>query len=47
MKKIVIMGGGFAGLWSAFSAVRLAKAEGLQHKIEIMLINRDPYHSLV
>ncbi len=46
MKKIVIIGGGFAGLWTAFSAVRLAKLNNLEDKIDITLINKDPYHGL-
>ena len=46
MKKIVIIGGGFAGLWAAFSAVRLARIESLQHKVDITLINKDQYHGL-
>lgn len=46
MKKIVIIGGGFAGLWAAFSAMRLIKLEGLEQKVAITLISKDPYHGL-
>lgn len=46
MKKIVIVGGGFAGLWSALSAIRLAKMHNLDNKVEITLINNDAYHGL-
>jgi NADH dehydrogenase len=46
MKKIVIIGGGFAGLWAAFSAMRLIKLEGLEQKVTITLISKDPYHGL-
>lgn len=46
MKKIVIIGGGFAGLWAAFSAVRAIKMYGLENKVEVLLINKDKYHGL-
>lgn len=46
MKKIIIVGGGFAGLWAAFSAMRLAKLEGLEQKVAITLISKDLYHGL-
>lgn len=46
MKKIIIVGGGFAGLWSAFSAIRCAKIHNLDNKVEIVLINKDAYHGL-
>lgn len=46
MKKIIIVGGGFAGLWSAFSAMRLAKMHNLDNEVEISLINKDAYHGL-
>ncbi len=46
MKKIIIIGGGFAGLWAAFSAIRIARIESVHHKISITLINKDPYHGL-
>ena len=46
MKEIVIIGGGFAGLWAAFSAMRLAKLEGLEQEVAITLISKDPYHGL-
>lgn len=44
-KQIVVLGGGFAGLWSAIGAAR--KLDELGHgpeKAEITLVNRDGYH---
>lgn len=46
MKRIVIIGGGFAGLWAAFSATRLARMHNLENEVEITLINKDQYHGL-
>lgn len=46
MKKIVIIGAGFAGLWSAFGAMRLVKMHNLDNEIKITLINKDRYHGL-
>lgn len=45
MKKLVIIGGGFSGLWAAFSATRKAKLLN-KDKVSITLINKDPYHGL-
>lgn len=44
MKQILIIGGGFAGLWSAASAVR--QLEALGETASITLINPDPWHSI-
>lgn len=44
MKRILIIGGGFAGLWSAASAVR--QLEALGETASITLINPDPWHSI-
>lgn len=46
MKRIIILGGGFAGLWAAFSAVRLTKLEGAEKTVSIMLINKNEYHGI-
>lgn len=46
MKNLVIIGGGFAGLWAAFSAVRKAKALNIEGDVKITLINKDAYHGL-
>ncbi|WP_448140326.1 NAD(P)/FAD-dependent oxidoreductase [Sphingopyxis fribergensis] len=44
MKQIVIVGGGFAGLWSAVSAAR--RLEELGQTAQITLVNLDQYHSI-
>lgn len=46
MKQIVIIGGGFAGLWSALSAIRLIRMHGLNGQVEVTLVNKDNYHGL-
>ena len=44
MKKLVIVGGGFAGLWAALSAARENHLKG--DPLEISLISRDPFLTL-
>jgi NADH dehydrogenase len=44
MKRILIIGGGFAGLWSAASAARQLEAVG--ETAVITLVNPDPWHSI-
>jgi NADH dehydrogenase len=44
MPHIVIIGGGFAGLWSAISAVR--RLEELGQQARISLVNLDTFHSI-
>ncbi len=43
MKHLVIAGGGFAGFWSAMSAVRQATQLGKREELKITLINRNEY----
>lgn len=44
MKRIVIIGGGFAGIWSAIGAARKLHELKIDEKeVEVMLINRDGY----
>lgn len=46
-KRIVVLGGGFAGLWSAVGAAR--KLDELGHGpdvAEVTLVNRDAFHSI-
>jgi NADH dehydrogenase len=46
-KHVVVLGGGFAGLWSAVGAARKLDEMGLEPKdIIITLINRNPYHCI-
>ena len=46
MKNLVIIGGGFAGFWAVFSAVRKAKILHKENEVKITLINKDAYHGL-
>jgi NADH:ubiquinone reductase (H+-translocating) len=44
-KRIVVLGGGFAGLWSAVGAARTLDELGVRpDAVEITLVNRDAYH---
>jgi NADH:ubiquinone reductase (H+-translocating) len=46
-KRVVILGGGFAGLWSAVGAARKLDQMGLgPSDVAITLVNRDPYHCI-
>lgn len=44
MKDILVIGGGFAGLWSAAAAARTA--DELAQAVRITLVNRDDQHSI-
>lgn len=44
MKRIIVIGGGFAGLWSAVSAAR--QLDVLGDSVQILLVNRDRWHSI-
>lgn len=45
MKRIIIIGSGFAGLWAAISAAR--KRETLNESdLEILVISQNPYHDI-
>jgi NADH:ubiquinone reductase (H+-translocating) len=44
MKRILVIGGGFAGLWSAASAAR--QLEQLGETAHITVVNLDPWHSI-
>ena len=46
MYHLVIVGGGFAGFWSAMSAVRQARALQVSNQLKITLISKDPYHTI-
>ncbi|KIO77511.1 hypothetical protein TH53_08690 [Pedobacter lusitanus] len=45
-KKLVIIGGGFAGFWSAMSAVRQSREINRENELEIILINPDNYMTI-
>lgn len=44
VKNIVVIGGGFAGLWAAVAAARMA--DQLDKPVQITLVNRDDQHSI-
>ena len=44
VKEIVVIGGGFAGLWAAAAAARMAQE--LDKAVQITLVNRDDQHSI-
>lgn len=46
MKRILVIGGGFAGLWSAVSAARRIRELGVEAEAEITLVNSDENHSI-
>lgn len=46
MQHLVIIGGGFAGFWSAMSAVRQGRELEKTDKLKITLISKDEYHGI-
>lgn len=47
MQRILVLGGGFAGLWSAAGAARLLREHGIDpDTIEVMLVDRHAYHNI-
>ncbi|NQV20094.1 MAG: FAD-dependent oxidoreductase [Rhodospirillales bacterium] len=47
MKRIAVVGGGFAGMWGALAAARKLDQAGVgPDKVEITLINRDGFHCI-
>ena len=46
-KRILVLGGGFAGLWAAAGAARKLDELGVgDEEVAITLVNRDPFHSI-
>ena len=46
-KQIVVLGGGFAGLWSAVGAVRRRDELGIgPNAVEVTLVSRDAFHNI-
>jgi NADH dehydrogenase len=45
IKRILVLGGGFAGLWSAVGAARKLDEIG-RDDVEVTLVNRDAFHSI-
>jgi NADH dehydrogenase len=47
IRRILVLGGGFAGLWSAIGAARTLDALGVGvDKVEVVLIDRTAWHSI-
>jgi NADH:ubiquinone reductase (H+-translocating) len=47
MARILVLGGGFAGLWAAVGAARKVDEMGaLPGEVEILLVDRNPYHNI-
>lgn len=42
-KQLLIIGGGFAGFWSALSAIRQSRALNKEEELEITMVNLDHY----
>jgi NADH:ubiquinone reductase (H+-translocating) len=45
-KQILILGGGFAGLWSAVGAARKLAEQQAETQVEITLVERTTYHNI-
>jgi NADH dehydrogenase len=46
-KRILVLGGGFAGLWAAAGAARKLDELGVDDdEVAVTLVNRDPFHSI-
>jgi NADH:ubiquinone reductase (H+-translocating) len=46
-RRILVLGGGFAGLWAALGAARQREQLGIPaDRLEITLVNRDAWHSI-
>jgi len=43
MKRLVILGGGFAGVWAAHAAAGERRRYGASETLEIVLVSRDPW----
>jgi NADH:quinone reductase (non-electrogenic) len=47
MQRILVLGAGFAGLWSAVGAARRLDELGVgPDRVEVLIINRTPWHSI-
>jgi NADH:ubiquinone reductase (H+-translocating) len=45
-KQILVLGAGFAGLWSAVGAVRKLHELGARDQVDVTVVNRTPYHNI-
>jgi NADH:ubiquinone reductase (H+-translocating) len=46
MKRIVVLGAGFAGLWSAVGAQRTLRELGDGQAVQVTMVNREPFHNI-
>jgi NADH dehydrogenase len=46
MRRILVLGAGFAGLWAAIGAARKLAELGAQADVEILVVDRNPYHNI-
>ncbi|TAI66906.1 FAD-dependent oxidoreductase [Bradyrhizobium sp. Leo170] len=46
MARIIVIGAGFAGLWAAIGAARKRDEIGRMAEVEILVIDRNPYHNI-
>jgi len=47
MQRILVLGAGFAGLWSAIGAARALDERGIgQDRVEVLVVNATPWHSI-
>ncbi|HET7887817.1 MAG TPA: FAD-dependent oxidoreductase, partial [Bradyrhizobium sp.] len=47
MRRILVLGAGFAGLWAAIGAARKLDELGVpQGEVEILVVDRNPYHNI-
>ena len=47
MQRIIVLGAGFAGLWSAVGAARALDEHGIgRDRIEVIVVNATPWHSI-
>ena len=46
MSRIIVLGAGFAGLWAAIGAARKLDEIGRAAEVEILVIDRNPYHNI-
>jgi NADH dehydrogenase, FAD-containing subunit len=46
MRRIIVVGSGFAGLWAAIGAARARAERGCEGEIEILVLTRQPYHGI-
>ena len=46
MKRVLVLGAGFAGLWSAVGAQRKLREVGADQAVRVTMVNREPFHNI-